>query len=89
LSLSSSVGPFFIYGHSAARTDEHIYRALFGAKLDHLYFCMHKPTAKLNEMDAELARYKRLFSSNVDYTFVDSESVHVWDRPARKDPRSS
>jgi hypothetical protein len=84
--LSSSAGPLFVYGHSAARNDEHIYRALFGAKLDHLYFCIHKPTAKLNEMDAELARYKRLFSSKVDYSFVDSESAHVWDRPVRKKP---
>jgi hypothetical protein len=82
--LSDSKGYFFIFGHSAARNDEHAYRALFGAGIDHLYFCVHTPTAKVNELDAELARYKRLFESKVNYTFVDSASAHVWDRSIPK-----
>lgn len=82
--LKSSEGMFFIYGHSANQNDRHIYRALFNSNIDHLYFCIHRPTADLNEIDGELARYKHRFGSAVDYTFVDAESARVWDRPAEE-----
>lgn len=80
----SCAGEFFIYGHSAARNDEHIYNALFTSKAEHLYFCIHTPTAKIKVLDAELARYKRLNESKLDYTFVDSESAAVWNRAVPK-----
>jgi len=76
--LSKSSGNLFVYGHSAAQNDAHIYRALFKSEIDHLYFCIHQPSADINLIDGELARYKRQYSSAVDYTFVDSESAHVW-----------
>jgi hypothetical protein len=75
-------GCMFVYGHSADPNDQHIYRALFTSKLEHLFFCIHRPTANLNEMDGELARYKALYSSTVEYTFVDSATAQVWNRPS-------
>jgi len=78
--LKSSAGPFFVYGHSADPNDAHIYNALFRSKISHLYFCVHQPSTNVAEVDGELARYKKLARSKIEYTFVDSESVHVWDR---------
>lgn len=78
--MKVSTGPFFVYGHSADSNDAHIYDALFRSKIDRLYFCIHKPSADLAAIDGELARYKQRNQSKIDYTFVDSESVHVWDR---------
>jgi hypothetical protein len=31
----SSAEPFFVYGHWAARNDEHVYNALFTSKVEH------------------------------------------------------
>jgi Domain of unknown function (DUF4917) len=78
--LSASTGAFFIFGHSANPNDAHVYDALFNCNIDHLYFCIHQPTARLNIIDGELARYKKQNTSRIDYSFVDSETAHVWDR---------
>jgi len=77
--LSASKGCCFIYGHSAHQNDAHIYRALFTSQMDHLYFCIHTPTADVRVVDGELARYKALHGSRLEYSFVDSKSAQVWD----------
>jgi hypothetical protein len=82
--LQESSGMFFVFGHSGDTNDAHIYDALFKSGIDHLFFCIHQPSAKrLAEINGELARYKRKNTSEVEYTFVDSDSAHVWDRPAK------
>jgi hypothetical protein len=82
--LGESSSNFFVYGHSADANDAHIYDALFNSDIEHLYFCIHKPTAKVERIDGELARYKRRNASEIDYTFVDSETVHIWDGAPKK-----
>lgn len=80
--LGASTGSFFVFGHSADPNDAHIYNALFRSKITHLYFCVHQSTdEKIKAISGELARYKERAGSKVDYTFVDSESARVWDRP--------
>jgi Domain of unknown function (DUF4917) len=76
--LCDSSGTFFVFGHSVGANDAHVYDALFKSKIDHLYFCIHRPTADLAEIDGELSRYKKRNGSSVDYSFVDSETAHVW-----------
>jgi hypothetical protein len=78
--MRASTGVFFVYGHSADPNDAHIYDALFRSKIKHIYFCIHQPSAKIADIDGELSRYKKRNGSDIDYTFVDSDSVHVWDR---------
>ena len=78
--LSSSVGMFFVYGHSADPNDSHIYRAIFNSEAEHIYFCIHQPSADLSAIDGQLAHYKALYQSDISYTFVDSESAQVWNR---------
>jgi hypothetical protein len=82
--LQASTGSFFVYGHSADPNDAHIYDALFRSKIKHLYFCIHQPSAKIANIDGELARYKKRNGSSIDYTFVDSVSAHIWDRSQTK-----
>jgi hypothetical protein len=73
-------GAFFIFGHSADRSDEHIYDKIFRSdSIKHLYYCVHEPTAaKVAEKNAELVRYKVLAESKIEFTFVDSASANVW-----------
>jgi hypothetical protein len=87
--FSSSRGCFFVYGHSADQNDAHIYRALFTSQIEHLYFCIHLPTADVNAIDGELARYKALHGSQLQYSFVDSESAQVWKNPLDAQPPGS
>jgi Domain of unknown function (DUF4917) len=80
--LGMSMGSFFIFGHSADPNDAHIYEALFRSEIKHLYFCIYQPTdEKFKAVSGELARYKERAGSTIDYTFVDSESACVWNRP--------
>jgi hypothetical protein len=77
--IDACEGPFFIFGHSADRNDEHIYDKIFRSNIEHLYYCIHEPTAaKVAERNAELVRYKTLAGSEVEFTFVDSALANVW-----------
>lgn len=70
-----------LLGHSSIATtdnDAHIYDALFRSSLKRLFFCVHKPAAKIAEIDGDLSRYKKRNTSKIDYVFVDSQTVPVW-----------
>ncbi|RXT48859.1 DUF4917 family protein [Bradyrhizobium betae] len=72
-------GAFFVFGHSANRSDEHVYDQIFKSAADHLYFFVHEPTqAKVALLNAELERYKVIAESEIEFTFVDSGSANVW-----------
>jgi hypothetical protein len=79
--LRTATGDLFVYGHSAAPNDSHVYRAIFQSRIRHLYFCIHTPTAQLNQIEGELTRYQKFFRSKTRYTLVDSVTAHVWDGP--------
>jgi Domain of unknown function (DUF4917) len=83
--LGELSGAVFIYGHSADQNDGHIYKTLFKSNIEAMYFCIHRPTADVDAISGELARYKAKYQSKVDYTFVDAESAQVWDGPADAD----
>lgn len=79
--LEASSGAFFVFGHSADPNDAHIYSAIFKSKISHLYFCIYQPTEeKMKTVSGELARYRERAGSRIDFTLVDSESAHAWDR---------
>lgn len=82
--LQASAGVFFVYGHSADINDAHIYDAIFRSNIEHLFFCIHQLSAKVEDIDGELARYKNRNKSTIGYTFVDSDSAHVWDSVPKK-----
>jgi len=77
--LFANPATVFVYGHSADENDAHIYRAIFGSTVTHVYFGVYKPDAtKLKELDGLLAKYQRTAGSSVNYTFFDSESAKIW-----------
>jgi Domain of unknown function (DUF4917) len=76
--LRRATGTCFVYGHSADPNDLHIYNAIFNSGIEHLYFCIHKPTADVPKVEGELSRYQKLFSSSIKYTLVNAESVGIW-----------
>jgi hypothetical protein len=73
-------GGVFIFGHSADRSDEHIYEKIFRSDtIESIYYFIHEPTAaKIAEKNAELVRYKTRADSEAEITFVDSASANVW-----------
>jgi hypothetical protein len=76
--LEASKNAFFVYGHSAHPNDAHVYDALFNSEIKHLYFCVHKPTANVDEIDGELSRHQKRNGSETEYTLVDAETAGVW-----------
>jgi hypothetical protein len=88
--LCGSAGSFFVFGHSADPNDAHIYEAIFSSSIEHLYFCIYRPTdEKIKTISGELARYKARAGSEIEFTFADAESAHVWDRPPPSDRASA
>lgn len=78
--LQKKTANTFIYGHSAADNDSHIYRAIFSSKVERLYFGVYRQNDdKLKAFDAQLAKFQRLAGSKLDYSFFDAESANVWD----------
>jgi hypothetical protein len=56
--LCASKGNFFVFGHSASQNDAHVYEAIFSSGIEHLYFCVYKPTGeKIKTFSGELARF--------------------------------
>lgn len=76
--LSDACGPLFVYGLSAGNNDSHIYEAIFDSGISHLNYCIHTPTANVEYVAGELARFKERMSSDVEYSFVNSETANVW-----------
>ncbi|MCK0166967.1 DUF4917 family protein [Jannaschia sp. S6380] len=87
--LQETTGSVFVFGHSADSNDAHVYHAIFGSKAKHVYFGVFQPSNdKVASLDAELARYKKLGGDDVNYTFFDSETAHVWDGPPAEEEAS-
>lgn len=77
--LASNHAPVFVYGHSAAENDAHIYKAIFTSGAPHLYFGIFEPNdEKVALFDGRLANYQRSAASSQPYSFFDSRSASVW-----------
>jgi hypothetical protein len=77
--LSAIETPVFVYGHSAAANDAHVYRSIFTSNAQHVYFGVFEPTdEKVAVLDGHLANYQRAAMSETPYSFFDSGSANVW-----------
>lgn len=77
--LAANPSPVFVYGHSAAANDAHIYRSIFNSPAPHLYFGVFEPDAeKVAALDGLLALYQRSARSVTPYSFFESQSAAVW-----------
>lgn len=77
--LRQNTATVFIYGHSAAANDTHIYDAIFRSEAGHVYFGVYEPNdEKARLLDGQLARYSRIAGNRVHYTLYDSGTANVW-----------
>jgi hypothetical protein len=78
--LRRNAATIFVFGHSAADNDGHIYRAIFGSETQHVYFGVRQPTEqKLIGFNGQLAKYQALGNQGIEYSFYNADTAHVWD----------
>jgi hypothetical protein len=77
--LKENTASMFIFGHSAAENDAHIYHAIFGSDTQHVYFGVYHPNVeKLRNLDGQMSKYQKIRGKRIDYAFFDSQSADVW-----------
>ncbi|MET4633275.1 hypothetical protein ABIE08_001188 [Kaistia defluvii] len=77
--LMACTGNVFVFGHSASANDAHIYSALFGSKIEVLYFGVYKPTDEsVRLIESQLSMFQKLHKRKVDYVLYDAGSANVW-----------
>lgn len=78
--LMENTASVFIFGHSAAQNDAHIYHAIFGSDAQRVFFGVYQPDEeKLLNFDGQMAKYQKIGGNRVEYKFYDSVSANVWE----------
>lgn len=73
----------FIYGHSAAENDEHIYKAIFKSGVIQLYFGIYdRDEDSIAEIRGNLSKYREKYGETVIIEFFDSRTACIWDETA-------
>jgi hypothetical protein len=75
--LKDLKGSVFVYGHSIAENDFHLYNALFSSEIDKLFVCVHCPNENLQGIRERLAPFL-LRNDEIDVLYIDSATVNVW-----------
>lgn len=80
--LRDNAAPVFIFGHSADDSDTHIYRAIFGSKVDQIYFgAFQADQNEINRLRGQISRHQEAAGSKASIAFFRSESVDLWTLP--------
>tara|TARA_R110002110_G_C13468395_1_gene719657 strand:+ start:6169 stop:7143 length:975 start_codon:yes stop_codon:yes gene_type:complete len=78
--LKNQASSIFVFGHSADDNDAHIYRAIFSSDVKRVFFSVFNPDdEKLRQLSGQLAKHRELGGKDIEYTFYDAASAHVWD----------
>jgi Domain of unknown function (DUF4917) len=77
--LSDLSGDLFIFGHSAAENDKHIYEVIFRqtSKVNNVYMFVYKPEDNISIYEERLAPYLTR-NSDVNVRYIDSATAKVW-----------
>lgn len=75
--LKALQGSLFVYGHSMAENDYHLYNAIFESGIDRLFVCVYKPDENLQSARERLAQFRER-NQGIEVSYVDSSSVQVW-----------
>ncbi|MEO1197945.1 MAG: DUF4917 family protein [Pseudomonadota bacterium] len=75
--LSELTGSLFVFGHSVAENDVHIYDAIFESDIDKFVFCVHRPENGWDHIRESLARYVER-RGDIEFHYVDASSANVW-----------
>jgi hypothetical protein len=73
-------GDLFIYGHSVADNDAHLYYAIFNSKIENLFLCVHEPEKNLATIKQRLSRFAQ-DHENINVLYVDAASANIWQAP--------
>ena len=78
--LRENTASVFVFGHSAHSNDAHVYHAIFGSDAKHVYFGVYQPDDEnLKTLDGDMVKYQKIGGKDINYSFYDAESAHVWD----------
>jgi hypothetical protein len=75
--LKSLQGSLFVYGHSMAENDYHLYNAIFESNIRKLFVCVYRPDETLQNTKERLAQFRER-NQQIEVGYVDSASVSVW-----------
>ncbi|GAA0008472.1 hypothetical protein ACVIWV_000726 [Bradyrhizobium diazoefficiens] len=75
--LSELTGDLFIYGHSIAENDYHLYDAVFRSSIDELYICVYKPDENLQAVKERIAPFSTR-NGDIEITYVDASTAQIW-----------
>lgn len=75
--LNELEGSLFVFGHSAADNDSHIYDAIFRSQIGKLFFCVHRPEEDWLDLRERLAPYAER-RGDVEIIYVDAATANVW-----------
>jgi hypothetical protein len=77
--LSELSGSLFIFGHSVAANDRHLYDAIFDphSAITKLFVCVHSPENNLQSTKENLAPFRER-NKKIDVIYVDSATASVW-----------
>jgi hypothetical protein len=75
--LKALKGSLFVYGHSIAENDYHLYNAIFGSDVDKLFVCVYRPDENLQNVKEKLAQFRER-NDQIEVSYVDSATVQVW-----------
>ncbi|MBR0686589.1 DUF4917 family protein [Bradyrhizobium manausense] len=67
----------FVYGHSVAENDYHLYDAIFASSIRKLFFCVYQPDENLQPVKERLAQFCAR-NEAIEVIYVDSATAHVW-----------
>jgi Domain of unknown function (DUF4917) len=70
-------GDLFIFGHSVAANDYHLYDAIFASDIKRLFVCVYEPGANLQSVKERLAQFRER-NNNVAVEYIDSATVKIW-----------
>jgi uncharacterized protein DUF4917 len=70
-------GSLFVYGHSIAENDYHLYNAIFESDIDKLFVCVHRPDENLQNIREKLAQFGER-NGQIEVSYVDSATVQTW-----------
>ena len=75
--LKNLQGSLFIYGHSMAENDYHLYNAIFESDIDRLFVCVYRPEENLQSAREKLAQFRER-NHGIEVSYIDSATAQVW-----------
>jgi hypothetical protein len=67
----------FIFGHSIAENDFHLFDAIFESGVKKLFICVHQPDDNLQAAKERLAQFRER-NNQIAVEYIDAATVKIW-----------